>query len=60
LNRFGNVFALHPWIAFQIGNRSGYLQDSIMGAGAQALLLHGSFQQAFAIGIQFAISSDLG
>ena len=59
LNRLGDMLALHLKIVFQISNRSSHLQDAIMRAGAQALLLHGAFQHAFAIGIKFTVGPDL-
>ena len=49
LNRLCEVLAFELGIAFQVGDGAGYFQDAIVGAGAQALLLHGTLQQALAV-----------
>src|SRR5215470_3634604 len=59
LDGFRDVFALKVGIPFQIGNGAGDFQDAVVGAGAQALLLHGSLQQALAVGVQLTVCSDL-
>ena len=45
--------------AFEIGNRTRYLQNAIVRPGAESLLLHGSFKQSLGIGRQFAEEANL-
>ena len=59
LDRLRDVLALQLRIVFQIGNGPGDLQDAVVSAGAQALLLHGTLEHAFAVGIEFAVRPDL-
>jgi hypothetical protein len=59
LNGFRDVLALDLRIRFKISNRPGHLQYAIMGAGAQSLLLHGSFQHALTVRAQLTISPNL-
>src|SRR5581483_7981203 len=59
LNRLGKMFGFNSRDAFLVSDRPGYLQDPVMGPGAEALLSHGSFQQAFALGGQLTVSSNL-
>jgi hypothetical protein len=37
---FGNRFRFHGRRALQVRNRASYLQDSVVGAGCQTLLVH--------------------
>lgn len=53
------VFHRQILLSFDVRDGPGDLQDAIMGSRGETLLLHGSFQQAFGIGRQTAISSDL-
>src|ERR1700722_10726041 len=50
LDGFGDVFGLDRVGAFEVGDGAGDFQDAVVGAGAEALLGHGAFEQAFAIG----------
>jgi len=36
-----------------------WIQDAVVGAGAEALLLHGAFEQAFAVAGELAVGSKL-
>ena len=49
LNRLSNMLALDLRIAFEVRDRSRDFQNTIMRPRAQALLLHGAFQQTFAV-----------
>jgi hypothetical protein len=53
------VFGLEVGGVFQVGHGAGDFQDPVVGAGAQALLSHGAFQQAFAVGGEFAVGADV-
>ena len=46
-------------LPFNVGNGARNLQDTIMRASRESLLLHGAFQQAFGVGRQVAVGSDL-
>src|ERR1700687_646657 len=59
LDGFGDVFGFKIGRFFQIGNGAGYFQDAVVGAGAQALLGHGAFEQALAVGGKFAEGADV-
>jgi len=59
LDRFRNVLGLQVGSVFEICHRAGYFQDAVVGTGAQALLGHGAFQQAFAVGGEFAVRADV-
>src|SRR5437660_1417701 len=59
LDRFRDVLGLDVGSAFQVSNRPRNLQDAVVGARAQALLLHGALQQALAIGGEVAVGADL-
>src|SRR6185312_16802734 len=59
LNRFGDVLRLDLGRAVQVGNRARDFKDAVVGAGAQALLLHGPLQQALAVAGEFAIGANL-
>jgi len=43
-------FGLEIRRVFQIGDGAGYLEDAVVGAGAEALLSPGTFDEAFATG----------
>src|SRR5580658_4547667 len=59
LYRFGNVFRLEARGVFEVGDGAGYFQDAVVGAGAEALLGHGAFEQAFAVSGEFAVDADV-
>jgi hypothetical protein len=44
---------------FEVGDGAGDFQDAVVGAGAEALLGHGAFEQAFAIGGERAGDADV-
>jgi len=37
----------------------GHLEDTIVGSGGEALLLHGAFEEAFRVCAEFAMGADL-
>ena len=53
------MFGLDRWGGFQVGDGAGHLQDSVVGAGGHAVLGHGAFQQAFAVGGKLAEGSNM-
>src|SRR5208282_2134790 len=59
LNRLRDVLRLKIGRAFQIRDGAGYLQDTVVGAGAQALLGHGAFKQALTVGRKFAVGANV-
>ena len=59
LDGFRDVLGLEIRRIFQIGDGAGDFQDAVVGAGAQALLGHGAFEQAFAVGGEFAEGADV-
>src|SRR6266403_5688775 len=59
LYRLRNVFGFHGHCSFEVGNCSSDFQDAVVGTGSESLLVHGAFQQAFAIRREFAESSDV-
>src|SRR5271169_4974556 len=52
-----------PWLdrlrSCQIGDGPGYLKDSVVSAGAQALLGHGPLQEMFGFGSQVTVLANL-
>ena len=50
LNCLGDVLGLDVENAFEVRDGAGYLQDAIVGTGAEPLLSHGAFEQALAVG----------
>ena len=59
LDRLRDMLGLKVWSIVQIGDRSGYFQDAVVGSRAQALLGHGAFEEAFAVGGKFAVGADV-
>src|SRR5690348_12821061 len=59
LDGFGDVLGLQRTAALEIGHGARHFQDAVVGAGAEALLGHGTFQKPFAVGRKFAILADL-
>jgi hypothetical protein len=59
LNCRRNMLACQLRTAFQIGNVPRNLQNAVVRPGTEALLLHGSFQQALAVRVQLAVGPDL-
>ena len=46
-------------VAFKIRDGSGHLENAIVGASGEALLLHGALQQTFGVGAQLAVGANL-
>jgi hypothetical protein len=44
---------------FEVGDGAGDLEDAVVGAGAEALLLHGALEEALGVGGQLAEGADL-
>ena len=59
LDGFGDVFGFEVGGVFEVGDGAGDFQNAVVGAGAQALLGHCTFEQALAIGRQFAERADV-
>jgi len=59
LNCLGEMANSQSGRAFEIGDGARYLQDAIVGAGAQSLLLHGALQQPFRVCAKFTIGANL-
>ena len=45
--------------AFKVGDGAGHFEDAVVGAGGEALLLHGALEQALGVGAQLAVGADL-
>src|SRR5208282_1893628 len=61
LDRLGYVLRLELRNRVKVCDGAGDFQDAVVGAGAEALMGHGAFQQAFAIGGEFAeFANELG
>src|ERR1700686_330659 len=54
LDSLGNVFRFQLRNGVQVGYGSRDFEDTVMGAGTKSLLRHGAFQQALAVGGEFA------
>jgi len=54
-----DMLALDLRRSLQVGDGSCDFQNTIVCAGTESLLLHGSFQHALAIGTQIAIGANL-
>ena len=59
LDGFGDVGDGNGGGGGQVGDGAGYFEDAVVGAGAEALLLHGAFEEAFGVGGEFAEGADL-
>ena len=59
LNGLGEVGDGDGGGAFEVGDGAGYLEDAVVGAGGEALLLHGALEQAFGVGGELAEGADL-
>jgi hypothetical protein len=59
LNRLRDVLRLQVRRIVKVSDGSGYFQDAVVGARAQALLGHGAFEEAFAVGGEFAVGADV-
>ena len=59
LDSFGDVFGLDLGSVFDVGDGAGDFEDAVVGTGTEALLGHGAFEQAFAVGGEVAESADV-
>ena len=59
LDGFGDMFRRQMGCIFQIRNGASDFENPIVRAGAETLLRHGAFQQAFAIGREIAETPDM-
>jgi len=59
LNGFGDVFDGDVLLGGEVGDGTGDLEDAVVGASAETLLLHGTLEQALGVGGEFAKSPDL-
>ena len=59
MDGFGDVFGFDGGGVFDVGDGAGDFEDAVVGAGAEALLGHGAFEQAFAVGGEFAEGADV-
>ena len=59
MDGFGDVFGVEVRGVFDVGDGAGDFEDAVVGAGAESLLGHGAFEQAFAVGGEFAESADV-
>ena len=53
------MFRFESRNTLEVCDRPSDFQNAIVGTGAEALLCHGAFQQAFAFRGQFAVRADL-
>src|SRR6185437_2035874 len=44
---------------FEVGDRAGDLENAVVSAGRESLLLHGTLEQAFGVCTQLAVGADL-
>ena len=59
LNSFGDVLRFNLRRTLEVGNRARDFQDAVVGAGGETLLVHGAFEQPFAIGRKLAKSANV-
>ncbi len=59
MDRFCDVGDSDGWGCFEVGDGARDLENAIVGAGAEALLLHGAFEEALGVRGKLAESSDL-
>src|SRR6202034_1333968 len=59
LDGFGEMSDGQAFRSFEICNRPRNLQNAIVSASGEALLLHGALEQLFGICAEFAIRADL-
>jgi len=58
LNRFGHVHGGDIFVALEVRNGAGDLEDSGIAAGGQTQLFHVAFEEGVAFGIEFAEALD--
>ena len=59
MNRFGEVGGLDILCCFEVGDGSGHLQDSGVGAGTQSEFVDGQLQEFLALFIDLAESLNM-
>ena len=59
LDGFGDVGDGDGGGGFEVGDGAGDFEDAVVGAGAEALLLHGALEEAFGVGGELAEGADL-
>ncbi len=59
LDGFGEVGDGEVLGAFEIGDGAGDFEDAIVGAGGEALLLHGALEQPLGVGAELAVGANL-
>jgi hypothetical protein len=59
LDGFGDVGNGDGGSGFEVGDGAGDFEDAVVGAGAEALLLHGALEQALGVGGELAEGADL-
>ena len=59
MDGLGQVGNREAFGAFKVCDGAGDFEDAIVGAGGEALLLHGTLKEAFSVGAQLAIGADL-
>ena len=45
--------------AFEVGDGAGHFKDAVVGAGGEALLLHGALEKPLGVGAEFAVGANL-
>ena len=59
LDGFGQVGNGKLVGSIKVSYRARNLEDTVVGSGGEALLLHGPLQQAFGVGTEFAVGANL-
>ena len=59
LDGFGDVLDGDIRFGGEVGDGAGDFEDAVVGAGAEALLLHGALEQAFGVGGELAEGANL-
>src|ERR1039458_9128097 len=59
LDGFGDVADGDVLCSGQVGDGARNLEDAVVGAGGEALLLHGALEQALGVGRELAEGTDL-
>ena len=59
LDGFGQMGDGQVLGALEIRDGAGHFEDAVMGARGEALLLHGALKQAFGVGAEFAMGTNL-
>uniref|UniRef100_E6PYE0 Uncharacterized protein n=1 Tax=mine drainage metagenome TaxID=410659 RepID=E6PYE0_9ZZZZ len=59
LDGFSEVTDGEGFGAFEVGDGAGDLENAVVGAGAEALLLHGAFEQPLGVCAEVAVGANL-